>query len=106
MRVLFSPMHMSNRPSSHLRSVTCQTLAVFPKNSFPWVKGGGCFYEPLDDLSTSELEAEGRASVVAWSSQALVSSWSSRGEALRPARDSRLKNVLASNLFPFSRVPL
>lgn len=55
-------MHMSKRPSSHLIHHVSAS-ACLPKFLSPPEPG---LDEPLDHLAASELEAEGRSSVVAY----------------------------------------
>lgn len=56
---LFSPMHMSRRPSSQL-------FVIMSVRRFAAVGRKSGRYEPLDDLSATQLEAEWFASVVAY----------------------------------------
>lgn len=97
--VLFSPMHMSSRPSSQL-SITCQSQIRFPWDLLDLLQQRW-MYEPLDDLPAPDLEAEGSSSVVAWREER------ERMGQLLFRRDGELgDSALASNLLPFSRVPL
>lgn len=57
--------------------------------------------EPLDDLSASKLEAEGCVPVVACREERLYQLM-----MLRQAPDQGQMYALASNLLPFSSVPL
>lgn len=62
-RVLFSPMHMSSKPSSQLLSHVSLNFVLQLRLSTPVVAIWK--YGPLDDLAASKLELERSSTVVA-----------------------------------------